>query len=57
MELTAVSAAAQTQAMTQNTIAVSVLRKSLDITAEQGAELAKMMDQAGGLGQRVDLHG
>ena len=57
MELTAVSAAAQTQAMTQNTIAVSVLRKSLDITAEQGVELAKMMDQAGGLGQRVDLHG
>jgi hypothetical protein len=36
---------------------VSVLRKSLDITAEQGAELAKMMDQSGGLGQRVDLHG
>ena len=57
MELTAVSAAALSQAMTQNSIAVSVLRKSLDMTAEQGAELAKMLDQAGGLGQRVDLHG
>jgi hypothetical protein len=47
----------QSQQLTQNTIGVSMLRKSLDIDAEQGAELAKMMDQAGGLGQRVDLHG
>lgn len=57
MELSVASAAAQAQELTQNSIAVSVLRKSLDITAEQGAELAKMMDLAGGLGQRVDLHG
>ena len=57
MKLTATSAAAQAQELTQNTIAVSMLRKTLDMTAEQGAQLVKMMDQAGGLGQRVDLHG
>jgi len=57
LEISTTTSAAQAQELTQNSIAVSVLRKSLDITAEQGAELAKMMDQAGGLGQRVDLHG
>jgi hypothetical protein len=57
LEISTTTSAAQAQELTQNSIAVSVLRKSLDITAEQGAELAKMMDQSGGLGQRVDLHG
>jgi hypothetical protein len=57
LEISATTSAAQAQALTQERVAVSVLRKSLDITAEQGAELAKMMDQSGGLGQRVDLHG
>ena len=56
MEITA-AVTAQAQALTQTEVGVSVLRKSLDINAEQGAELVKMMDQAGGLGQRVDLHG
>ena len=56
MDITAASAAAQTQAITQNQIAVSVLRKSLDITAQQGADLAKMVAQAGNVGQRVDLY-
>ena len=56
MELTAASSA-QSQALTRTEIAVSVLRKSLDIDAEQGAQLVKMLDQASGLGQRVDLHG
>lgn len=55
MDITAASAAAQTQAITQNQIAVSVLRKSLDITAQQGADLVKMVAQAGNVGQRVDL--
>lgn len=56
MDITAVSAAAQSQANTQSQIAVSVLRKSLDISAQQGADLVRMMDQAGGVGQRVDLY-
>ncbi len=55
MDITA-SAAAQTQAITRSQIAVSVLKKSLDITAQQGADLAKMMAQAGNVGQRVDLY-
>ncbi len=56
MDPIAASAVAQTQAMTQNRVAVSVLKKTLDISTEQGAQLVKMMDQAGGVGQRVDLH-
>ncbi|HEY3400914.1 MAG TPA: putative motility protein [Geothrix sp.] len=56
MEITAASAAAQSQANLQDRLAVSVLRKSLDITAEQGAELAKMVAQSGGVGQRVDQY-
>jgi hypothetical protein len=57
LELTATTVAAQNQVLTQNKIAVGVLKMSLDMSAEQGAALVKMMDQAGGLGQRVDLHG
>ena len=56
MEITA-AVTAQAQALTQTEIGVSVLRKSLDINAELGAELVKMMDQSGGLGQQMDLHG
>ena len=56
MDITATSAAAQNQAITQNQVAVSVLRKSLDISAQQGADLAKMVAQAGNVGQRVDLY-
>jgi hypothetical protein len=57
LELTATTVAAQNQVLTQDKIAVGVLKMSLDMSAEQGAALVKMMDQAGGLGQRVDLHG
>ena len=56
MEITAASAATQTQAMTQNAVAVSVLRKSLDISAQQGAQLAQMVSQAAGVGSRVDQY-
>lgn len=51
MEITAASAAA---AQVQAQLGVSVLRKSLDIEAQQGAQLAQMMAQAAGVGQRVD---
>lgn len=56
MELSAVSAAAQTQANVQGEIAVSVLKKTLEISKEQGAELVRMMSQQAGVGQRVDLY-
>jgi len=51
----AASTIAQTQAIIQSQVAVSILKKTLDITAEQGAELVKMMSQQAGIGQRVDL--
>jgi hypothetical protein len=56
MEISAAGSAAQAQATTRNQIAISVLRKSLDITAEQGAELVKAMSQTSGVGQRVDQY-
>ncbi len=56
MDITAVSAAAQSQATTQGQIAISVLKKSLEITAQQGADLVRMMDQSGGVGRQVDLY-
>lgn len=46
----------QTQTQTRERVAVSVLRKALDLQAEQGAELAKMVAEAGGVGTRVDLY-
>ena len=49
------SAVTQSQAMIQNEVAVSMLKKTLDLTAEQGAELVKMMSQQSGIGQQVNL--
>jgi hypothetical protein len=54
VDISTASASAQTQAMTQNAVAVSVLKKSLDISAQQGAQLAQMVAQSAGVGQRVD---
>jgi hypothetical protein len=49
------SAAAQSQALIQNQVAMSMLKKTLDLTAEQGAELVKVMSQQSGIGQQVNL--
>lgn len=54
MDLSTEGVIARSQANLQNQIAVSVLRKSLDLQAQQGAELAKMIDQAGGIGRQLD---
>ena len=56
MEPVAASVVAQTQALIQGQVAVSVLKKTLDMSAEQGAELVKMMAQNSGVGGRVDLY-
>jgi hypothetical protein len=54
------SAIAQTQAQTLNQIqsqaSVSMLKKTVDLSAEQGAALVKMLDQSSGIGQKVDLY-
>ena len=55
MDITAASAVARNQANTRNEFAIGVLKKALDSSSEQGAELAKMVAQTGGVGQRVDL--
>lgn len=56
MELTAATATAMKQATLQNEVGMAVLRKSLDLSAEQGAEIVKIMSQSSGVGQRVDLY-
>lgn len=56
MEISPAGIAAQKQLNLQNEVATRVLRKSLDLNAEQGAQLVQMMDQASGVGQRVDLY-
>jgi hypothetical protein len=50
------STVAQSQALIQNQVAVSMLKKTLDLTAEQGAELVKVMSQQSGIGQQVNLN-
>ena len=55
MDPLAASAVTQTQALVQNQVAVNVLKMSLDIAAEQGAELVQMMSQQSGIGQQVNL--
>ena len=54
MDVSPAGAVVQSQALIQSAVAVGVLRKSLDIEAQQGAALVKLMDQAAGLGQRID---
>lgn len=49
------SAVAQTQAKIQGDVSIAMLKKTVDIMAQQGADLARMVSQAGGLGQTVDL--
>ncbi len=43
------------QLKTQNAFATSALKKVVDMSTEQGADLAKLVDQSGGVGKRVDL--
>ena len=54
MNVSPAGAIAQSQQLLQSSIAMGVLRKSLDIQAQVGADLVKLMDQQAGLGQRID---
>jgi hypothetical protein len=54
VNVTPSSLSAQAQAMVQISYGYSVLSKVLDIQAAQGAMLAQMVAQAGGVGQNVD---
>ncbi len=55
MQITPATAMAMKQLALQNEVAVSVLKKTLDITAEQGAELVKLLDQGSGIGRQIDM--
>ncbi|HCZ32387.1 MAG TPA: hypothetical protein DHV93_02320 [Holophagaceae bacterium] len=56
MNITPASAAAASQLKTQTELATRVLKKVLDVNTQQGADLANMIAQAGGVGQRIDLY-
>jgi len=56
VDITPASAVAASQLKTQNEFATRALKKVLDVNTEQGAALAQMVAQAGGVGQRVDLY-
>ncbi len=47
--------AADRMATTREGVAVAVLRKTLDIAADQGQALARMIDQQAGLGRSLDI--
>jgi hypothetical protein len=55
MDITPVSVVAMSQSMTQNELATRVLKKTLDATSQEGAALAAMIDQTGGLGRNIDV--
>lgn len=54
MDVSPAGAIAQSQMLLQSGVAMGVLRKALDIQAQLGADLAKLLDQQAGVGQRVD---
>ncbi|MEI7615010.1 MAG: YjfB family protein [Betaproteobacteria bacterium] len=54
MNVSPAGAIAQSQQLIQAGVAMGVLRKSLDIQAQEGAAMVKLLDQSAGLGQRID---
>ncbi|HJW09529.1 MAG TPA: putative motility protein [Holophagaceae bacterium] len=56
MDVSPASVVATQQRNTQMQYATSVLRKAIDIQAEQGAALAKLVAEQAGVGQRVDQY-
>jgi len=46
---------AQSQAMIQGQVGVAMLKKSVDIMAQQGAEMAQLISQQTGVGQQLNL--
>ncbi len=57
MDISPASVYVDRLAQTQGEFATSVLKKVLDQNAEQGAQLARLVASAGGVGQNVDTRG
>ena len=53
-DVTPASISADAQAQTRMSYGTMVERKALDIEAAQGAMLAQLVAQAGGVGQNID---
>ena len=49
------SVVAQSQATIQSQIGVAMLKKTVDLMAQEGADLVQLMSQQTGVGQQVDL--
>ena len=54
MDVAAVNSASQVQA-TQGEFQVAILRRVLDMESREGADLARLVQQAAGLGRGVDV--
>ena len=46
---------AQSQAALQGQVGIAMLKKTVDIMAQEGADLVQLMSQQAGVGQQVDL--
>ena len=56
MDISPATAVTMNSVRTQNEMATRVLKKALDLNAQQGADLAQMVAQAGGVGQKIDTY-
>lgn len=55
MEISAASSATQTMSQIQSQASMLMLRKTLDINRQQGADLVALIDQTNGLGQNLNV--
>lgn len=56
MDISPATAVTMDSVRAQNEMATRVLKKALDLNAQQGADLAQMVAQAGGVGQKIDTY-
>jgi hypothetical protein len=47
---------AQSAGLTASAFSIGVERKALDMAAQQGAQLAQLMDSTGGVGQNINTY-
>jgi hypothetical protein len=55
MDITPAAVAAQRTANLRASFAVGVLRKAIDFSQQEGAQLVKLIESAGAVGTKVDL--
>ncbi len=55
MEITPAAVVGMQVSNVQTDVAVNVLKRVLDVQAQQGAQLAQMIAQASGVGQNLDV--